>query len=321
MSETDIETTAQTLGQFLKATREAANISLEEAQASTKISPSALTAMEEDDFECMPAEAFSRGFYVMYAKFLGLDHEQILERYLEVRGLPPLTGNFSSTPPVHKSGQFRNYAEAPSVSPMMNSVIATVTVLTLIVAGCWYSGWNPLRYVQDKISSLQGKEEVVQPPPSVPAMESNVPSAPAVAPVAPEPVNQPDEPADPTEQNTEDLSPATVLELEDTQSEEESLETSVSTPAAPKEETTIAPYKVEISFQSAGTLKASVDNGFMIDKHYQIGQTMEWEIQETILLELPETIEATILMNGITIPLPEVNDGLRRLSLPEDLLN
>lgn len=311
MSENDIKTTAQTLGEFLKETREAANISLEEAQASTKISPTILAAMEEDDYECMPAEAFSRGFYVMYAKFLELDHDHILERYLEARGLPPVNANLQSTPPVHKSGQFRNYAEPSSVSPMMNSVIATVLILTLIIGGCWYFEWNPLHYIQDKISSLQSEEEVVEVPPSVPVIES---TPPIVSTTAVEP-----EPTEPPEQTTQDIPP--VPSVEEDQSEDRGTEIPPPPSIIPKEERTIAPYKVEISFQSAGTLKASVDNGFMIDKEYQVGKTLEWEVKEAIILELPETVEATILMNGIAIPLPEVKDGRRRLSLPEDLLN
>lgn len=317
MSENDIETTTQTLGEFLKETREAANISFEEAQTSTKISPSILTAMEEDDYECMPAEAFSRGFYVMYAKFLDLDHNHILERYLEARGLPPINANLHSTPPVRKSGQFRNYAEPSSVSPMMNSMIATGIVLALIFGGCWYFDWNPLRYAQEKISSLQSKEQFMEPPPPTPVIEPTTPSVPAV-PVPLEPVMEP-EPAEPAEQNRQEI--LSVPPIEETFSEAENTESPSPRPVILEEASTIAPYKVAISFQSAGTLKASVDNGFMIDKTYQMGQTMEWEVKEAIILELPETLEATILMNGIAIPLPEVKDGLRRLSLPEDLLN
>ena len=160
MSEKVAEQEPQTLGEFLKASRETSNLSLGDAHNSTKIPLKILEAMEQNDFSGMPAEAFCRGFYVMYAKFLKLDSEVILSRYLDTRGLPPVT-KMQSTPPVRKSGQFSNYAEPSSITPLMSSIFALFILLAVMVGGFWYFNWNPLDYLDSKLDTIQteGQQE------------------------------------------------------------------------------------------------------------------------------------------------------------------
>ena len=282
MSEKDTEQKLQTLGEFLKKSRKAANLSLEDAQDSTKITLTVLKAMEIDDFNNMPAEAFCRGFYVMYAKFLNLDHKDVLSRYLEARGLPPVASSIQSTPPVRKSGQFSNYAEPSSISPLMSSIFALAILLIVIIGGCWYFSWNPVDYINNKLDAMGGKgqQEAVLAEDPAPALNS--------------------EPA--IEKETEDSPP-------------------LSEEAVPEEKAAPAPYHLKILFHTKGILTVTLDNGFFMDKEFINGQTLEWDVQQSILLDMPETVNASIQMNDIEIPLPETENGRRILSLPEDLLN
>ena len=48
---------------------------------------------------------------------------------------------------------------------------------------------------------------------------------------------------------------------------------------------------------------------------------MEWDVEKSILLEMPEEIDASILLNGTELSLPAPVNGRRLLSLPEDILN
>lgn len=303
MSEKVAKQETQTLGEFLKGTREAANLSLDDAQDSTKIPLNILKAMERDDFSCMPAEAFCRGFYVMFAKFLQLNPEEVLSRYLEARNLPPIAAKMQSTPPVRKSGQFRNYAEPSAISPLMSSIFALFILLAVIIGGCWYFNWNPIDYLNSKLDTVQTKgqqEEVVTP---LPAQVPVVTLAPAPAPdfAPPEQIK---------EEITEVVAPA-----------EDSVET-IATETENDETIAVpAPYHLEIYFRNSGTLTATLDKGFLINKEFEIGQTLQWDANESIILDMPESIDATIRMNGIEIPLPDVENGRRLLSLPEDLLN
>lgn len=304
MSEKVTEQETQSLGEFLKATRKAGNLSLDDAQNSTKITMQILEAMEQDDFSCMPAEAFCRGFYVMYAKFLQLDPDVVLSRYLDARGLPPVSAKAQSTPPVRKSGQFRNYAEPSSISPFMSSIFALFILLAVVVGGCWYFNWNPIDYLNSKLDTIQTKEqqeEVVIAPSAQPPVTIPIPAS----------VLETDVPEQVIEEVVAD---ETVIDESGEISETEEDVTD-------EEMTTPRPYHLEISFRNNGTLTATLDKGFFIDKEFQNGQTLQWDVQESIVLDMPESIDATIRMNGIEIPLPDVENGRRLLSLPEDLLN
>lgn len=69
------------LGEILRQAREDKGLSLAQVEEATKIRSTYLQALEEDDFERLPAPVYVRGFLKNYAKFLGLDAEQILALY------------------------------------------------------------------------------------------------------------------------------------------------------------------------------------------------------------------------------------------------
>jgi cytoskeleton protein RodZ len=71
------------LGQTLREEREARNISIEEIASATKIVPRYLDALEADRLDQMPGGFFIRGIIRTYAKSIGLDPEEVLNRYKE----------------------------------------------------------------------------------------------------------------------------------------------------------------------------------------------------------------------------------------------
>jgi cytoskeleton protein RodZ len=68
-------------GENLRREREMRGISLEEIAESTKISVRFLHAMENDDFANLPGGIFTRSFIRSYAKYLGLDEEQVMSEF------------------------------------------------------------------------------------------------------------------------------------------------------------------------------------------------------------------------------------------------
>jgi cytoskeleton protein RodZ len=58
-------------------------VSLEEISKSTKIGTRSLKAIEDEDFEKLPGGIFNKGFVRAYARFLGLDEEQIVGDFEE----------------------------------------------------------------------------------------------------------------------------------------------------------------------------------------------------------------------------------------------
>ena len=82
-SETDAERGTPTdVGSRLRAAREAKQISLREIAATTKISISALEALEENDVAQLPGGIFTRAFVRSYAAEVGLDPEQTMREFM-----------------------------------------------------------------------------------------------------------------------------------------------------------------------------------------------------------------------------------------------
>ena len=70
-------------GERLRRQREMRGVSLEEISKSTKIGTRSLKAIEDEDFEKLPGGIFNKGFVRAYARFLGLDEEQIVGDFEE----------------------------------------------------------------------------------------------------------------------------------------------------------------------------------------------------------------------------------------------
>jgi transcriptional regulator with XRE-family HTH domain len=68
-------------GEELRKEREVRGISLKEISDATKISKRFLEAIERNDHKTLPAPVFTRGFVREYARYLGLNSEEIVSRY------------------------------------------------------------------------------------------------------------------------------------------------------------------------------------------------------------------------------------------------
>jgi cytoskeletal protein RodZ len=74
----------ESFGRYLKREREFRNISLREVAKNTRVREHLLRAIEEDQYDLLPAPTYVKGFLLSYAKYLGLDPNDILLRYERV---------------------------------------------------------------------------------------------------------------------------------------------------------------------------------------------------------------------------------------------
>ncbi|HEX3472253.1 MAG TPA: helix-turn-helix domain-containing protein [Silvibacterium sp.] len=70
-------------GKELRNARESQGIRLETISDSTKISSRYLVALEQDQFEQLPGGVFNKGIVRSYARVVGLDEEDCVNRYME----------------------------------------------------------------------------------------------------------------------------------------------------------------------------------------------------------------------------------------------
>jgi len=71
------------IGKTLRSARENQGITLEFAEQETKIRKKYLVALEQENFDIIPGKVYVRGFLRNYARFLGIDGEELVSSYDE----------------------------------------------------------------------------------------------------------------------------------------------------------------------------------------------------------------------------------------------
>jgi cytoskeletal protein RodZ len=151
-----------TFGEELKREREIRGISLKEIADETKISKRFLEALERNDHKTLPAPVFTRGFVRQYARYLGLNTEDIVNRYNYAaagddrieksahldRLVQPVT---VETPPPRKG-----------IPPVYARVDRNVYITIAIIIALALVGWWAFRYKQQRnVEQAEAKPVVV----------------------------------------------------------------------------------------------------------------------------------------------------------------
>ncbi|MGC9346858.1 MAG: helix-turn-helix domain-containing protein [Anaerolineae bacterium] len=151
---------ADSLGIWLRRTREAHQMDLEDVEQALRIRRRYLQALEMGDYEALPGAIQARGFLRNYARFLGLPVEDALARYdAEARGVPvqprelevappSRTGVRTWAPPPPTADEERRSVRANTSSSLMRILVAALVFFGLIAAGSllWlqFSGNRPV---------------------------------------------------------------------------------------------------------------------------------------------------------------------------------
>jgi len=133
------------LGQFLKKQRELKGYSLHDAQEETKIQIKYLKALEEENFNILPGEVFTKGFIRSYADFLGINPQEAMDRYYNLKGekQEEIIENEESTRVTQNKEVKATKEEEPSVRPKISPVLLFLAI-GIIVLGIWvYNAYKP----------------------------------------------------------------------------------------------------------------------------------------------------------------------------------
>lgn len=152
MSSEQHDTTDETLGELLRRTRISQGIDIADVSKSTKVSIKNLQAMEDNDYNTLPAEVFSRGFYTLYAQLLALDPSLILRQYDSEKSISRKQDD-SLQGSMHYDNNYRNMAERPNVMPFSCFGLLIMLLLGFGAFLCWYFSFNPATYLSQKIRS------------------------------------------------------------------------------------------------------------------------------------------------------------------------
>ena len=75
----------ESFGRILRETRERKNLTAEQIARDTRISRRFLEALEEENFSLFPAETYLIGFLRNYAEYLGLDKDELVTIYRNMK--------------------------------------------------------------------------------------------------------------------------------------------------------------------------------------------------------------------------------------------
>ena len=131
---TDIKNSKE-LGEYLRSSRENAKISLEQVQKQTKIRIKYLKAIENGDFSVMPGgEVYIKGFLKNYADSIGLDSDNILEHYNNIRGEHKKEPDLVMPSAVQKPSKIKTFITDYSLKIVGISIlVVSIIVLSLFL--------------------------------------------------------------------------------------------------------------------------------------------------------------------------------------------
>ena len=141
----------ESLGEYLKRERESRNLTLKEVSKSTKIREQLLGAIERNQYELLSSPVYVKGFLDAYARYLGLDPNDIIlryQRYLE--NVAPPKG--TEVKPRITSTRKRGYLWLLFISAMILFLGGLIYYFSLIPINHFLS--SPERKEPESASSL-----------------------------------------------------------------------------------------------------------------------------------------------------------------------
>ncbi len=136
-------------GEELRREREIRGISLKEIADATKISRRFLEAIERNDHKTLPAPVFTRGFVREYARYVGLNIEDMVNRYNFAASRddriekPPEVQRYPQTPVKDISPKIQPKRGIPPVYARVNLNLLAVAVIAAALAGvAWWAVHN-----------------------------------------------------------------------------------------------------------------------------------------------------------------------------------
>ncbi len=135
-----------TVGARLRRLREKKNLSRAQVSEETHISRTNLTAIEEERFEQLPADIFTRGLITIYGDFLGINGASAAKMFLKERDHNQPR---SKRPRLGRQTHSLNPKKLAEPSHISSATIAAILLLLIVVSFssfCVYTGWNPFAY-------------------------------------------------------------------------------------------------------------------------------------------------------------------------------
>lgn len=170
-------------GEDLRREREIRGISLKEISDATKISKRFLESLERNDHKTLPAPVFTRGFVREYARYVGLNAEEMVNRYNFAAAnddrieKPPVVAKYPQTPVRDISPKPPPKRGIPSFFARTDANVIAVFLIVAALAGVAYWAVQYKRKERERTDAANAVPIV-----TTPATLTAVSSAPQAAP-------------------------------------------------------------------------------------------------------------------------------------------
>ena len=333
-------------GNYLRTLRLGKGLSTKDVTEATRISETNIKAIEDQDYSSLPADTFTRGLLNIYATFLGVDAEAVIEKFLEERSRSSSTRKRTKPKKTSKILAPKRLAEPTHVSSMTMAAILLVVIIVSFAGYCVYTSWNPFSSFmkeKDDIQSVmknvfpQEKEQtgILQNESVKDIIAPEKDTSPASEPEST--VNKDEHGAAPAEPPTSDAEAMNADPEEKAPViEDNTVKAPVEKPA-PNEKELSEPFKEVSPENNEKTLDqeknytasirflkdTSVD--FTIDvyqtgtKEFKTGDIHTWQAKSSLFLIFSQPNSAEIIINDSAIDFPALQDGNYTLHIPLDL--
>ena len=126
-------------------------ISVEEIAGATKIRKGFLEALERNEFTALPAPAFTRGFVRAYARYLGLNPEEMVDRYIFFERSAREGINEMPTPLIsNDSAALQKLRESRDRTRRTTIILIVVGILAVAAVAIWFFMFRSPRSIEPR---------------------------------------------------------------------------------------------------------------------------------------------------------------------------
>lgn len=163
------------IGQLLRQTREAKELSLADVEEQIRIRQRYLSALESGDWDDLPNPVAARGFLRTYATFLGLDAEDLVGQSQEMSetGIPLPAAEMQ--PSDYKPINLDLYDDVTRRSHLLRRILGFILILIPVIILAWLLMQYGLPYLQGRAQGGESLTATVELPP-----EGSAPGAPVI---------------------------------------------------------------------------------------------------------------------------------------------
>jgi hypothetical protein len=138
------------VGEILQTARERKGVDLARAERETKIRARHLMALESGDIAGLPAPVYAKGFLRNYSTYLGLDADEMLDRWRREIDQPRHADKPSVKPPP------RPIATPSRGFKLTSGLVVALVLASIVTAFVGYVGLQLVRFTQNPEISLNG---------------------------------------------------------------------------------------------------------------------------------------------------------------------